>query len=262
MSTKIDKTLILKQIQDYYGLKKDADFARMLDIKPQTLSSWYSRNTFDADLLFAKCVEIDGNFILSGKEPIERPCTKNKEITNKKNDSVNVSENTEKQKIKKSLTNTHDKSVAEPNENYKNKQRTLIPGYGKGIKLIPIEAMAGYGAGEIQVMEYEAGDYIVPEFEELNVDYMIRVKGSSMYPKYNSGDLIACKKLFLSDLFFQWNKVYVLSTEQGALVKRIHKGSDKEHILLVSDNPKYEPFEIHLSKVYAVALVVGVIRLE
>ena len=131
-----------------------------------------------------------------------------------------------------------------------------------GIPLIPIDAMAGFGTGAVQVMDYETSLYRIPEFEELKVDFMIRVKGSSMYPKYNSGDIVACKKLFLNNIFFQWNKVYVLDTEQGALIKRIKKGADNEHITLVSDNPSYDPFELHLSKVYAVALVVGVVRLE
>lgn len=131
-----------------------------------------------------------------------------------------------------------------------------------GVPLIPIDAMAGFGTGSTQVMDYDTKMYVVPEFTELKVDFMIPVKGSSMYPKYNSGDLVACKKLNIKDLFFQWNKVYVLDTEQGALIKRIKKAADSDHILLVSDNKSYDPFEIHLSKVYAVALVVGVIRLE
>ena len=66
----------------------------------------------------------------------------------------------------------------------------------------------------------------------------------------------------LSDLFFQWNKVYVLDTVQGALIKRVKAGHDKEHILIVSDNDRYEPFELHMSQIRSVALVIGVIRLE
>lgn len=132
----------------------------------------------------------------------------------------------------------------------------------QGIPLIPLDAMAGFAIGSEQVMAYSTDRYIVPEFDELKVDFLIRVKGSSMYPKYNSGDIVACKKLVLSDIFFQWNKVYVLDTEQGALIKRIRKGSDAEHITLVSDNEKYEPFELERSQLHAVALVVGVIRLE
>ena len=131
-----------------------------------------------------------------------------------------------------------------------------------GIPLIPIDAMAGFGTGAVQVMHYDTSKYIVPEFSELNVDFMIRVKGSSMVPKYNSGDLVACKKLVITDIFFQWNKVYVLDTEQGALIKRVKKGSRDNYILLISDNKNYDPFELNLSKIFAVALVVGVIRLE
>lgn len=122
--------------------------------------------------------------------------------------------------------------------------------------------MAGFGDGEFQIMDYQTSMYRVPEFEELNTDFMIKVKGSSMYPKYSSGDTVACKKLSLNNIFFQWNKVYVLDTEQGALIKRIKKGSDNEHILLVSENPSYEPFELHLSQVYAIAIVISVIRME
>jgi repressor LexA len=139
------------------------------------------------------------------------------------------------------------------------KNLTLL---NNGIPLIPVDAMAGFGSGTIQVMDYDTEKYIVPEFTELNVDFMIRVKGSSMYPKYNSGDLVACKKLTLNDAFFQWNKVYVLDTEQGALIKRIRKGIDSEHLLIVSDNNSYDSFPLHLSKVNAIAIVLGVIRLE
>ncbi|MGG7036396.1 MAG: S24 family peptidase [Flavobacterium sp.] len=131
----------------------------------------------------------------------------------------------------------------------------------EGVPLIPIEAMAGFGTGSIQVMDYDTQRYIVPEFTELKTDFMIRVKGSSMYPKYNSGDIVACKKLPL-DTFFQWNKVYVLDTIQGAMIKRIHKSKQEGHITCVSDNEKYEPFEISTDEINALALVVGVIRLE
>lgn len=131
-----------------------------------------------------------------------------------------------------------------------------------GIPLIPIDAIAGFGVGDMSVMEYEVSRYVVPEFEELHVEFMIRVKGSSMYPKYNSGDLVACKRLVLNDIFFQWNKVYVLDTEQGALIKRVKKGKDQSHILLVSDNAAYDPFELSIEKVRAIAIVLGVIRLE
>ena len=129
-----------------------------------------------------------------------------------------------------------------------------------GIPLIPVEAMAGFARGEAQVLEYECERYVVPIFKE--AEFLIQVKGSSMYPKYNSGDVIACKKLPLKDLFFQWNKVYVLDTIQGALIKRVKKGKDGDHVIAVSENEKYEPFELNIRQIMSVAIVIGVIRLE
>jgi repressor LexA len=173
------------------------------------------------------------------------------------------------EKIKRNVKDSYDNGSTKKSTNFstetKHKEKLVLslnePSTHYGIPLIPIDAMAGFGTGGVQVMDYDTQKYIVPEFTELKVDFMIRVKGSSMYPKYNSGDLVACKKLVLSDIFFQWNKVYVLDTDQGALIKRIKKGSDN-HLLIVSDNPSYEPYELHLSKIHAIAIVLGVIRLE
>lgn len=130
----------------------------------------------------------------------------------------------------------------------------------EGIPLIPINAMAGAFTGDQSVMEYECDRYIIPSFK--GADFLIGVKGSSMYPRYNSGDIVACKRLNLQDLFFQWNKVYVLDTDQGPLIKRIKPGTDKDHVTIVSDNKDYEPFELAIDHIYHVALVVGVIRVE
>lgn len=130
----------------------------------------------------------------------------------------------------------------------------------EGIPLIPISAMAGAFTGEQTILEYECERFVVPTFK--GAEFLISVKGSSMYPKYNSGDIVACKRLPMDELFFQWNKVYVLDTDQGPLIKRVKPGSDKEHVLIVSDNERYEPFELPLNRIYHVALVIGVIRLE
>lgn len=136
----------------------------------------------------------------------------------------------------------------------------VTDGSNNGIPLIPIDAMAGALTGEQTVLEYECERYVVPVFK--GADFLIPVKGSSMYPKYSSGDIVACQRVPMSDLFFQWNKVYVIDTNQGALIKRIKPGSTPHNILIVSDNEKYDPFELPITAINAVALVIGVIRLE
>lgn len=129
-----------------------------------------------------------------------------------------------------------------------------------GIPLIPIEAMAGVLSGNSsQVMERECEHYNIPMFK--GAEFLIRISGDSMQPKYYSGDIVACKRLPL-DTFFQWNRVYVVDSEQGVIIKRVRRGSDDRHIVFVSDNTAYEPFELPLEKIYSIALVVGVVRAE
>lgn len=130
----------------------------------------------------------------------------------------------------------------------------------EGIPLIPLSAMAGAFTGDTSVMEYECERYVIPAFK--GADFLIQVKGDSMQPTYYSGDLVACQRVPMDDLFFQWNKIYVLDTKQGPLIKRIRRGSDDFHVLIVSDNTDYEPFELSKDQFYGVALVRGLVRLE
>ncbi len=142
---------------------------------------------------------------------------------------------------------------------------TATPATGdEGIPLIPVKAMAGYANGDVQVLDYEITQrYHIPDFENKGVKFMIRASGSSMYPKYSNGDLLACRPV--TDLsFFQWGKVYVLDTEQGPLVKRLFPcPDDDEYLECHSDNKaNYPPFSIRKESIRKVAIVVGVIRLE
>lgn len=129
----------------------------------------------------------------------------------------------------------------------------------QGLPLIPIEAFAGYGSPAFDDMRVE-DYYQVAEFKQ--ADFLIRVKGNSMYPKYSSGDIVACK-IVKETLFFQWNKIYAIYTRsQGVMVKRVKKSTLEGYILLVSDNEKYEPFDVPLNDIEAIALVIGTIRVE
>lgn len=130
----------------------------------------------------------------------------------------------------------------------------------EGIPLIPFNAMAGALAGEQTALDYECERYVVPAFK--NADFLMRVQGVSMQPTYLAGDIVACQRVPLSDIFFQWNKTYVLDTSQGALIKRVKPGKDDHHILIVSDNTQYDPFELSCTSIHAIALVIGLIRLE
>lgn len=127
------------------------------------------------------------------------------------------------------------------------------------LPLIPMEAFAGPGLPTYEDERIE-DFYTVSEFK--NSDFLIRVKGDSMTPKYNGGDLVACKKV-TETYFLQWGRVYVIYTKsQGIMIKRVQPADDNDYIKCVSDNPKYAPFDVPKEDIVSIALVNGAITLD
>ena len=129
------------------------------------------------------------------------------------------------------------------------------------LPLIPLEAFAGPGLPSYDDQRIE-DFYTVTEFKES--DFLIRVKGDSMVPKYNGGDLVACKKIPMNETYFlQWGRVYVIGTRsQGIMIKRVQPSEDNAWITCVSDNPKYAPFNVPKDDIVSIALVNGAITLD
>lgn len=156
------------------------------------------------------------------------------------------------------LTGKGEMILTEENVPTRNKETKI-----KTLPLIPFDALAGIPSiDNIGVSFAECEQYAIPEFIARGVDFLIRVSGSSMYPKYSNGDILACT-IIRDILFFQWGKVYVIDSSQGVLVKRIFKSEKENCILLVSDNKeRYPAFDFPTADIRTLALVAGVIRLE
>ena len=138
-------------------------------------------------------------------------------------------------------------------------KHSIIPD-NNGIPLIPTNAIGGVlsGVGE-SFLEYECERYIVPQFS--NADFLIRVQGDSMMPKYIPGDIVACKRV-TDRIWFQWGKAYIVDTRQGVLIKRIEPSKEEGCISLHSENERYKPFDLPADELNGVAIVIGVIRVE
>jgi len=127
------------------------------------------------------------------------------------------------------------------------------------LPLIPIEVFAG--PGEIDYGDERVQDhYTVTDFKDS--DFLLRVKGDSMTPKYNGGDLVACRRV--PDVYYlQWGRVYCIYTKsQGAMIKRLQPSEREGWIKCVSENVKYAPFDVPMEDIVSVALVNGSISLE
>ena len=133
----------------------------------------------------------------------------------------------------------------------------------EGIPLIPIQVAAGFpitDSSGIRIEECER--YIVPEFQNRGAQFLIRVTGNSMYPRYSSGDILACRKIE-EIRFIQWGKVYVIDSSQDQLVKMIFEGDTPDTILCVSENSKeFPPFSLPKDDIRSLSTVIGCIKLE
>ena len=140
-----------------------------------------------------------------------------------------------------------------------NERNTLVPDNTTRLPLIPMEAFAGPGLpayDDERVEDY----YVLSGFK--NSDFLIRVKGDSMVPKYNGGDIVACKKVE-SIRFLQWNRAYVIYTQsQGVMIKRVRPSEVEGCIKCVSDNEAYLPFDVPMDDIVSMALVNGAITLD
>lgn len=223
----MDKLLILNDIKKHLGIRFDKDFADFLGVKTTTLAMWYKRNSYDVELLFNKCEFLNPEWLLTGKGEMLRISAKPYPDAEK---AVDV--------------------VEEDGEMYKK------------LPLVEVKAIGGFGGADFSIQQKDVKEYyIIPKFRHKQIDFMIEVEGSSMYPKYNSGDVVACTVIKERN-FIQWNKTHVVATRsQGIIIKRIKQGNDG-NLLMVSDNPSYDPFEVPVDEVLDLAIVAGVIRLE
>ena len=132
------------------------------------------------------------------------------------------------------------------------------------LPLIPLDAVAGLPTDDNDGVLFDNCErYTIPEFSAKGAQYLIRVSGTSMLPKYNNGDILACRRID-EITFFQWGKVYVMDTRQGALVKKLFPDkSNPDNVLCVSENKSdFPPFSLPKEEIRSLSIVVGVIGVE
>ena len=226
----MDKTKMLEGLIRHYTKGNKAQFAKLLGVSAQTISAWIARNTFDAELIYAKCRYVDSSWLLTGEGAMLQETENNNAPTPK-----------------------HTVEIA----------HQVPHGSSEGIPLIPLDAVAGFPAesgGGVRLEECER--YVIPEFENKGANFLIRVSGDSMVPLYYSGDLLACRKI--TDIrFFQWGTIYVLETSQGVIVKRVQESLDHaDSILCVSENSSvHHPFLLPRDDIRSLSIIVGLVRL-
>lgn len=146
--------------------------------------------------------------------------------------------------------------INEPEITYKTKKAT--PLHNTSIPLVSLNTLKKISLNNFSINKKEViAYYTLPKFNDKKVDFMIEISGNTMTPHFKNGDYIVCT-LIKNSNFIQWNKPHVIVTkEQGILVKRLKQSKTIDCLLAISDNPQYDPFDIPLNEITAIALIVG-----
>lgn len=99
-------------------------------------------------------------------------------------------------------------------------------------------------------------DISIPEFKDCTD--AVNLYGDSMSPLYKNGQIIILKKW--TERFIDYGNVYLIITKGGnRMVKYLRQGSDNSHVLCVSENKDFDPFEIEKDDILTLFLVKGAI---
>lgn len=58
---------MLEALISHFTNGNKAQFSKLLGVSPQTISAWIARNTFDSELIYAKCRYINPSWLLTGQ---------------------------------------------------------------------------------------------------------------------------------------------------------------------------------------------------
>ncbi|TWP30545.1 peptidase S24 [Apibacter muscae] len=228
----MNKALILNRIKEYNDFKTDKELASFLGISKSTLSNWYNRNSIDYDLVFSKCVQIDKNWLLTGK---------GKMLKEEKESDIIINPIVINRKTKDSL---------------------------KEIQEIPLYNLHAT-AGLVELFKGSNQDAIIDNIKIPGIascDGAVYVSGDSMYPLLKSGDIVLYKEVDISRLF--WGEMYLLSIQlddwsEYITIKYIQKSElGEDYIKLVSQNQHHQPKDEPIKNIQALALIRASIRIQ
>ena len=119
---------------------------------------------------------------------------------------------------------------------------------------VDVDATAGGVTQFDDMMSSQYIDLAIPEFRDCTD--AVNLYGDSMFPLYKSGSIIILKEW--KESFIDFGNVYLIITKNGnRMVKYLRKGSDVAHVLCVSDNKEFDPFEIEIGDILRLYLVKG-----
>ena len=230
----------LEAIISHYSDGKPTVFAKHIGVAPSTISSWLSRETFDYELLFAKCEDISPSWILTGEGEMLKSAARPSQAQPR---------------------DDREKTERRPREQQPARRR--IPLYADVVSIGGYnDEVANTDAAAAHVAEWiDAGDW----FPEATA--AIRHYGDSMV-EYPAGSILVLKRVQDRRLLIN-GRNYVIETTEFRITKQLqYDGGD--YLMAYSSNPEtypdgrqiHSPIKIPLDTVRHIDLVLGCVQKE
>ena len=211
---------ILDRIIAVKKLKNDAALARTLNIKPAIISNWRTRGTIPYDTLLTLSQQ-DGitlDYLINGRGPIYAA------------DSIRG------QAYEDHLSD-QDNKVREKPFYYNARSDQFLY-----ISQVAGKISAGRGLEPENAVDVKIAfrkEWITRKGDPGNM-VLIKVDGDSMEPSLLAGDLVLVDRN--RNYIDPQGGIYALALDDNIMVKRVQAMKGK--IKIISDNPKYQPFEV------------------
>ena len=221
----MSKVDILNRLIDYYTDGNKARFAKMLGVKPQTINSWFIRDTFDIDLVYSKCVGINADWLLTGEGDMLQKQT--------------------------SVQSEPSGSGIPYFEQFTVEAGT---GRGDGTEAVTMQAAAGF----MRVPGIPQDGTLLIRSHGRS---MINAKDPSQ--SIPEGAWVAIRPA--NSRSIQWGEVYAVMTTDGPVIKKLLPSERENHVQCVSYNEDegYLPFDLDAAEIIGPMFrVVGVIDIR
>lgn len=227
----MDKKEMLEAIINHFANGNKSQLARILDVTPQAISTWLSRNTFDQELVYAKCENINPDWLLTGRGSML------------KSEGSAPMGNKEAQK-----------------EDILPAKKNLIPFYEDVSTIGGLNDCLANTESNAPTEWIDAGDW----FPEATA--AIRHYGDSMI-EYPSGSILALKRVCNPQLIMN-GRNYVIETTEYRVTKQLQ--DDGDHFMAYSTNRDtypdgrqiHAPFSVPKGEIRYIYLVLGCVTKE
>ena len=94
-------------------------------------------------------------------------------------------------------------------------------------------------------------------------DCAVTIYGESMEPVYKEGSMVLIRRIEMWREYLDLGRAYIVELmDDRRMIKIVKAGTDKEHLLLTSINPAFEPQEVSKRFIRSVWMVIASIRRE